>query len=144
MRHDMPASKADAVQKQQRILQAVKSLLDGATVQEVVVAFQQQYGIGEATAYVYTKEATARIHQKIEGTLEDKVNYHYQRLERLYATCIRDNDKRTARMVLKDMAELVGLDAPKRSDVTSGGEKIEIITRVFNQQDNAKTNKDDN
>lgn len=121
----MPASKADQVQKEKRIEQAVKAILDGERVPAVVAALQDQYGIAESTAYEYTKEATSRIYQKIEGTLEEKINRHYQRLERLYAKCLKDNDKRTARMVLKDMADLMGLDAPKRTDLTSNGETLQ-------------------
>lgn len=131
----MPASKADAVQKQKRIQQTVQALLKGYSVQEVVLTLQEQYGIAESTAYEYTKEATNRIHQKIEGTLEEKVNKHYQRLELLYRRCIEEGDRRTARMVLKDIADLVGLDAPKRTDVTSGGEKLAMFVDVLGTND---------
>jgi hypothetical protein len=118
----MPASKADQVEKAKRIQAVVKSLLDGKSVQEVVVALQSQYKLAESTAYEYTKEATARIHQKIDGELSERISKHYQRLERLYAKSIDIGDIRTARMVLKDIADLLGLDAPKRQDVKLNAE----------------------
>jgi hypothetical protein len=92
---------------------------------------QEEFGIAQATAYEYTKEATNRIHQKISGELSDNINKHYQRLERLYNKCIADGDKRTARMVLKDMADLLGMDAPKRTDITTGGEKLATFVDIL-------------
>ncbi len=127
----MPASKADQVQKEKRILQCVNALLDGYPVQRVAIQMQEDYGVSQAQAYTYTKEATTRIHQKIQGELSDNINKHYQRLERLYNKCVQDGDKRTARMVLKDMADLLGLDAPKRTDITTGGEKLATFVDVL-------------
>lgn len=123
----MPASKADQVEKARRIKVVVESLLKGYSVQDVVLTLQEQYGIGQTQAYEYAKEATSVIYRKIEGTLDEKINKHYQRLEYLYKECVTNGDRRTARMVLKDIAELIGLDAPKRTDITSGGEKVTAV-----------------
>lgn len=127
----MAASKANTVQKMKRIQQAVKGLLEGYSTQEMVLTLQEQHGIAESTAYEYTKAATHIIYQKIEGSLDERVNQHYKRLQLLYQKCLKDGDKRTARMVLKDISELVGLDAPKRTDVTSGGEKLATFVDVL-------------
>ena len=133
----MPASKADQVQKAKRVQAAVKALLQGNTVQELVIAMQEQYGIGQTQAYEYAKEATSEIHRKIEGELSDHINQHYKRLELLYADCIRDKDRRTARMVLKDMSELIGMDAPKRTDITTGGEKFATFVDILGTENPA-------
>lgn len=127
----MPASKADQVQKARRVQVAVKALLQGNSVQEVVLAMQEQYGIGQTQAYAYAKEATDEIHRKIEGELSDHINKHYKRLELLYAESLKDKDRRTARMVLKDMADLLGMDAPKRTDITTGGEKLATFVDIL-------------
>lgn len=137
----MPASKSDQIQKAKRVQQAVKSILDGYGTQEVSLAMQEQYGVSEAQAYRYVKEATEKIYEKIEGSLEEKINQHYKRLELLYRRCVQDGDKRTARMVLKDISELVGLDAPKRTDITSGGEKLATFVDILGVEEgsDAKT-----
>lgn len=127
----MAASKSDQIQKAKRVAQAVKSILEGYSTQEVSVALMEQYGVSESQAYRYVKEATEKIYAKIEGSLEQKINQHYKRLELLYRRCINDGDKRTARMVLKDIADLVGLDAPKRTDITTGGEKLATFVDVL-------------
>jgi organic radical activating enzyme len=126
-----PLEKTDKVQVDMRIEQAVNALLDGATVQSVVRSFMAEYGISQQQAYKYTKMAQERIHEKIDENIEQKISKHYKRLERLYKKCLDTGDKRTARMLLKDMADLEGLDAPKRTDITSNGETVQGATIVF-------------
>ncbi len=124
-------SKADKVEYAKRVRDVALKLLRGHAVVDMVVDIQEDYGVGEAQAYAYIKEATARVHQKIEGSLEEKVNQHYYRLVMLYTSCLDNNDRTNARAVLKDIASLVGLDAPKRTDLTTGGEKIQQVLVKF-------------
>lgn len=131
----MPASKADQVEKERRIEQAVAALLDGQRVQTVAIAFQEQYSISQAVAYEYTKEATARIHKKIDKNIDNHIARHLQRLERLYQKSVKVEDRRTARQILKDQADLLGLDAPKRTDITSGGEPIKSLIEFVGLDD---------
>jgi len=130
--------KSDKVEYAKRIKFVVEKLLGGWRVVDLVVEINEKYGVAEAQAYTYIKEATAVIHQKIEGSLEEKVNAHYQRLAFLYRKCVDDGDKTTARAVLKDISALLGLDAPKRTDITTNGEKLSFpVVRVIDERKKA-------
>lgn len=131
MASETPKQRADKVQKQKRVEQAVNALLDGERVQVVVNALMEQYDIAEKTAYEYTKEATARINQKTSENIETRISKHRNRLERLYAKAVKQNDVRGAKQILKDLADLDGLDAPKRTDITTGGQPMQALVKFI-------------
>lgn len=127
----MPASRADQVLVLKRVEQAYGSLLDGNSVNIVVSALMEEHKVSQAQAYKYVKDAMARIYEKTDKNFENIYDRHYKRLERLYARCMQTKDLRAARQVLKDMADLFGLDAPKRTDITTGGEKLATFVDVL-------------
>lgn len=127
----MPTPKADQAIKLKRIEQAYTAILDGNTVNSVKAALMAEHNISESQAYKYVKEAMDKIYEKSSRKFEQEFEKHYKRLERLYAMCIKTNDRRTANQVLKQMSDLFGLDAPKRTDITTGGDKIATFVDVL-------------
>lgn len=124
-------SKADKVEYKKRIRDVATRLLRGEKIQNVAIDIQDKYDITESQAYRYTSEATKQVHAKIDGSLEDRINKHFQMLELLYNECISRKDYSTARATLKDISQLLGYDAPKRQDITSLGEKINVALVKF-------------
>lgn len=120
----MPATKADKAEIAKQVEQAFIALLDGYRSPQVVRTLMAEHGIGQTQAYERVKEALAEIYRKREEKFDQSFEKHYKRLERLYNLCLKNGDRKTANSVLKQMSELLGLEAPKRTDITSGGEKI--------------------
>lgn len=107
-----------------QVEQAFVALLDGYRAPQVVRTLMSEHGIGQTQAYERIKAANAEIYRKSDRKFEEEFEKHYKRLERLYNMCIKAGDRRTANQVIKQISDLFGLEAPKRTDITSGGEKI--------------------
>lgn len=77
-----------------------------------------EWGISRPTAYRYLQHAYKRIDQAAANHRSRQMGQQIARLNRMYAKLMTASppDYQTARMVLKDLRDLLGLDAPKRME----------------------------
>ena len=71
-------------------------------------------------------EARKRLKERYKQNQDEILESHLNQLYDLLKRCRDDNNKRTEREVLADIAKIHSLESAKKIDVTSGGTPISI------------------
>lgn len=90
----------------------------------------KEFGITTRMAENYWKEARVRLKERFERNSEEILQDHLNQLYDLLKRSRDDNNKRTEREVLADIAKIMGLEATKKIDLTSNGQTIAININV--------------
>jgi hypothetical protein len=90
----------------------------------------KEFGITTRMAENYWKEARVRLKERFERNSEEILQDHLNQLYDLLKRSRDDNNKRTEREVLADIAKIMGLEATKKIDLTSNGQSIAININV--------------
>ena len=72
------------------------------------------------------KEARTRLKERYEQNQEEILENHLNQLYDLLKRCRDDNNKRTEREVLADIAKIHSLEGTKKIDITSNGQQINL------------------
>jgi len=75
------------------------------------------------------KEARTRLKERFSQNQEEILENHLNQLYDLLRRCRDDNNKRTEREVLADIAKVQGMERTK-VDITSGGQPIQINIKL--------------
>lgn len=90
----------------------------------------KEFGITTRMAENYWKEARVRLKERFERNSEEILQDHLNQLYDLLKRSRDDNNKRTEREVLADIAKIMGLEATKKVDLTSNGQPIAININI--------------
>lgn len=124
------ATKAHTEESQRRTTQAVKFILEqNYTRGEWVQFCAKEYQISDRQADTYWKFANDIIKEKYNKKRTNMVEKHHGRLLDLYIKCVKDQEWDNARKVLSDIAKLTGVNEPDKKDITSDGDKINIVIK---------------
>jgi len=97
-----------------RVSKIVELLLDGFSRADILQNAAKKWGVVERTIDTYIASANARIKKQAEETENEIFNVVRLRLENLYKKAIAANDRHLARLLLRDMTKLYGLDKSDR------------------------------
>ena len=100
------------------------------------VAEKTDWKISERTMDRYIADATEAIKKSAVIDLDFEVGRAIERREFLYQKGMTTQDYKFALSVEKDRGELIGLYAPKTTDITSDGDKLEIIVKYADSDSN--------
>lgn len=75
------------------------------------------------------KEARTRLKERFQNNQDEILENHLNQLFDLLKRCREDNNKRTEREVLADIAKIYQLET-KKVDITSNGQPISINIRI--------------
>jgi hypothetical protein len=89
----------------------------------------KEFEISERQAENLWKEARTRLKERFERNNEQILEDHLNQLYDLLKRCRDDNNKRTEREVLADIAKVQGMEKTK-VDITSGGVPIAINIKL--------------
>ena len=119
-------------EKIQRVKKVFSLLLMGAKRAEICqyAAKSTNWNVSDRMIDRYIAAATEKIHESSEDDIAYERALMKERLDDLYKKNMGKKDLRAALLVLKQRSDLLGLDAPKRTDITSDGEKIAQIIKV--------------
>ncbi len=113
----------------ERERKAMELRLAGATYAQIA----QALGISQAGAHKAVMRALKRLNEKLNEQAEQVRRLELERLDRmllaLWPQAQKGNHGAVDRIlrIMERRARLLGLDAPKSVDVTSGGEPLQII-----------------
>jgi len=112
----------------QRIARISELLLRGASRAVICqyVSEKTNWEITDRTTDRYIQKATDIIRSGAETDTAYEIGKAKERYEFLWQKALSMQDYREARGVQKDRGNLLGLEAPKKTDITSGGEKIQL------------------
>ena len=94
------------------------------------VANNTNWNVSDRMIDRYIADATKIIKESADDDIEQERGLMKQRLDDLYKKNIGKKDLRAALQVLRERSDLLGLHAPKRTDITSDGEKVDLIVKV--------------
>jgi hypothetical protein len=103
----------------QRVEEVLQIRLLGAEFPDIRQhAAQNQWDVSDRQLWRYVHESDAILAETLEKDREKLFNRHLAQRHALYARAVAAGDLSTARAVLKDEAELLGLYPPKRTELT--------------------------
>jgi hypothetical protein len=113
--------RSTAAEVAQRIDTIMTMLLRGAPRKEMVGFAEEMWGVSDTTADNYIAKATAQIETIVQPRREYEFGLMRTRLEDLYAKTTKIQDYYTALRVLKQIADLTGVDAPTKAEAEVNG-----------------------
>jgi len=119
-------------EKERRVTEVARFLLQGVGRAKILEYARGTWGTSRAQTDNYIAAATEEIKAKADTDREYEIALAKERYEFLLTKNLAKSDYREARQVVKARAELLGIEMPKQVDLTSDGEKVEI---VFNWKD---------
>lgn len=121
-------TKADTAQSQERTRKAIECILKhNFSRKEWVQYCAKHYEISDRQADKYWSFANNHIVEKWTKKKDTLVEEHYGRLFGLYENAVKAKEWNVARLCLQDLSKLTGINEPDKKDITSEGEKINII-----------------
>jgi hypothetical protein len=100
-------------------------LYEHLSYREFATKAAKEFKITERHAERLWKEARERLKERFKNSQEEILENHLNQLYDLLKRCRDDNNKRTEREVLADIAKVYQLEV-KKVDITSGGTPIAI------------------
>lgn len=110
---------------EQRVEAIVTAILEGRRSTTIIASAIQDFKVGESQAYKYYHAALKRIRSSFDEKLPDYIKTHLERLEHIYKLATANGDHRAALIAMKQISDLLGLDAPKEVKNTHGFEGLE-------------------
>jgi hypothetical protein len=110
--------KSTAAEVAARVDTVMTYLLRGNNRPFIIQYAADAWSVSERTADGYIAKATKLIEEVTQPRKEYEFALTRQRLEDLYEKTLKDKNYQTALAVLKQVAELAGLNAPVKSDTT--------------------------
>jgi hypothetical protein len=124
-------TKSTAVQMEERMQRVYELMLyEHLSYNEFKERAAKEFNITTRMAENYWKEARVRLKERFERNSEEVLQDHLNQLYDLLKRSRDDNNKRTEREVLADIAKIMGLEATKKIDLTSNGQSIAININV--------------
>lgn len=113
---------------EQRVEAIVTAILEGRRATSIIASAIADWHVGEQQAYKYYHAALKRIRASFDEKLPDYIKTHLERLEHIYKLATAGGDHRAALIAMKQISDLLGLDAPKEVKNTHGFEGLNDAT----------------
>jgi hypothetical protein len=101
-------------------------LYDHLSYREFASAAAKEFKVSERQAENLWKEARTRLKERYKQDQEEILENHLNQLYDLLKRCRDDNNKRTEREVLADIAKIHSLEGTRKIDITSNGNEINL------------------
>jgi hypothetical protein len=100
-----------------RIAAAYSLKIKGVSKRDIVKFCMKNYDVCEKTAYNYVYAAESFQNEDAEEYRKEAFENQVVSLRHLYQKSYRDQDWKECRAILQQLSGLLGLDAPKKSEV---------------------------
>ena len=101
-----------------RLEMVLTQILNGARTSIIKQTIKQQWGIGERQAQKYIAAAKKRIKASYEDQMPDFVETQLEKINHVYYEAMKNGERANALAALKQAAQLVGAEAPTKSETT--------------------------
>lgn len=129
--------KSDSSEMEKRVNTVYLMLLQGFQRKQIIQYCSEQFKIGERQTDEYLGKAREIIKSNIDCDTSNKKNEVLNQFYDLYQKNYALEDYRECKSVLLAIASILGVEAPKKTDITSNGNTITTPpTIVFLDTDN--------
>ena len=119
--------KTDELDFEQRMSRVYEMMLyQHLSYREFASKAAKEFEITERQAENLWKEARTRLKERYQQNHEEILENHLNQLYDLLKRCRDENNKRTEREVLADIAKIHSLEGTRKIDVTSNGNEIKL------------------
>jgi hypothetical protein len=137
MAHKRENWKADSSEMEKRINECYLLILQGHNRKFIIRYFAENYKIGERQVENYLNRAREEISKEYTINTEYKKNEILAQYYDLYNKAYNEEDYKLCQSILKDIGGIFGVDAVKKIDLTTEGEKItQTPTIIFTNSQN--------
>ena len=120
-------TKATVMEYEERMTRVFEVMLyEKKSYNEFKVQIGKEFGITQRQAENLWAEARTRLKERYSQEQEEILQEQLNRYHDLLLRARDSGNRRVEREVLADMNKLYNLEAPKKVDITSGGEQISI------------------
>ena len=117
-------NKSDSSEIEKRVNTIYLMILQGFQRKQVIQYVAEKYKVGERQADAYLEKAREIIKSNIDTDSSNKKNEILNQYYDLYQKNYKIEDYRECRNILINISSVLGVEAPKKTDITSRGEKI--------------------
>lgn len=127
----------DAEITDMRLEMVLTQMLNGARTSIIKQTIKQQWNIGERQAQKYIAAAKKRIKASYDEQIPEFIQTQLEKINHVYYESMKNGERANALAALKQAAQLVGAEAPTKSETTvkiSGaikGMSDEELTRII-------------
>lgn len=108
----------DAEITDMRLEMVLTQMLNGARTSIIKQTIKQQWGIGERQAQKYIAAAKKRIKASYDEQIPDFIQTQLEKINHVYYEAMKNGERANALAALKQAAQLVGAEAPTKSETT--------------------------
>jgi gas vesicle protein len=124
-------NKANELEYEQRMERAFELMLyEKKSYDEFKKQFAQEYDITTRQAENVWKDVRNRLKERYSQNQEEILTEQLNRLYDLLNRCRLQGNRRIESEVLRDITKILGMEAPKKVDLTSNGETISININI--------------
>jgi len=124
-------NKANEIEYEQRMERAFELMLyEKKSYDEFKKQFAQEYDITTRQAENVWKDVRNRLKERYTQNQEEILTEQLNRLYDLLNRCRLQGNRRIESEVLRDITKILGMEAPKKVDLTSNGETISININI--------------
>jgi hypothetical protein len=124
-------NKANELEYEQRMERAFEMMLyEKKSYDEFKKQFAQEYDITTRQAENVWKDVRTRLKERYNQNQEEILTEQLNRLYDLLNRCRLQGNRRIESEVLRDITKILGMEAPKKVDLTSNGETISININI--------------
>lgn len=108
----------DAEITDMRLEMVLTQMLNGARTSIIKQTIMRQWGIGERQAQKYIAAAKKRIKASYDEQIPEFVQTQLEKINHVYYESMKNGERANALAALKQAAQLVGAEAPTKSETT--------------------------
>lgn len=108
----------DAEITDMRLEMVLTQMLNGARTAIIKQTIKQQWGIGDRQAQKYIAAAKKRIKASYDEQIPDFIQTQLEKINHVYYEAMKNGERANALAALKQAAQLVGAEAPTKSETT--------------------------
>ena len=124
-------NKANELEYEQRMERAFELMLyEKKSYDEFKKQFAQEFDISTRQAENVWKDVRNRLKERYSQNQEEILTEQLNRLYDLLNRCRLQGNRRIESEVLRDITKILGMEAPKKVDLTSNGETISININI--------------
>ena len=124
-------NKANEIEYEQRMERAFELMLyEKKSYDEFKKQFAQEYDVTTRQAENVWKDVRTRLKERYSQNQEEILTEQLNRLYDLLNRCRLQGNRRIESEVLRDITKILGMEAPKKVDLTSNGETISININI--------------
>jgi hypothetical protein len=117
---------------EKRINLTTKLILQGYNRHQIIEYFDEELQLCSSTANKYYALGLERIREINKEEIRKEVHFELQRLENLYLECLKNNDRRTAAGVAKQIADLKGFQQATMLEIQAENNNNKVTINIVN------------